>query len=71
MSDDQRVADDLAELGAMCLTPLQHHQAAQHRRSMPQMKAAITELQVPASTCPTIPTTPPPMKSVNWRVTTR
>ena len=46
MSDDQRVADDLAELGAMCLTPEANIiKLPNISASMPQMKAAIAELQ--------------------------
>ena len=46
MSDDQRVADDLAELGAMCLTPEANIiKLPNISASMPQLKAAIAELQ--------------------------
>ena len=46
MSDDQRVADDLAELGAMCLTPEANIiKLPNISASMPQMKSAIAELQ--------------------------
>ena len=46
MSDDQRVSDDLAELGEMCLTPEANIiKLPNISASMPQLKAAIAELQ--------------------------
>ena len=46
ISDDQRVADDLTELGAMCLTPEANIiKLPNISASMPQMKSAIAELQ--------------------------
>ena len=46
MSDDQRVSDDLAELGEMCLTPEANIiKLPNISASMTQLKAAIAELQ--------------------------
>ncbi|RZO55901.1 MAG: NADP-dependent isocitrate dehydrogenase [Phycisphaeraceae bacterium] len=59
MSDDQRVADDLAELGAMCLTPEANIiKLPNISASMPQMKAAIAELQSQGSDLPNYPDHP-------------
>ena len=59
MSDDQRVADDLAELGAMCLTPEANIiKLPNISASMPQMKAAIAELQSQGFDLPNYPDHP-------------
>ena len=59
MSDDQRVADDLAELGAMCLTPEANIiKLPNISASMPQMKAAIAELQSQGFDLPDYPDHP-------------
>ena len=59
MSADQRVADDLAELGAMCLTPEANIiKLPNISASMPQLKAAIAELQAQGFDLPHYPDNP-------------
>ena len=59
MSDDQRVTDDLAELGEMCLTPEANIiKLPNISASMPQLKAAIAELQGQGFNLPDYPDHP-------------
>ena len=59
MSADQRVADDLAELGAMCLTPEANIiKLPNISASTPQLKAAIAELQAQGFDLPHYPDNP-------------
>ena len=59
MSNDQRVTDDLAELGEMCLTPEANIiKLPNISASMPQLKAAIAELQGQGFNLPDYPDHP-------------
>ncbi len=59
MSDDQFVTDDLAELGEMCLTPEANIiKLPNISASMPQLKAAIAELQSQGFNLPDYPDHP-------------
>ncbi len=60
LKPEQKIADDLAELGQLATTPAgQHHQAAQHfSASVPQLKAAIAELQSQGYALPDYPEEP-------------
>ena len=64
LTEEQRISDDLAELGALATTPEANIiKLPNVSASMPQLKAAIKELQCRASPCPTTPTTRRPTRS--------
>ncbi len=59
LKDDQKVSDDLAELGKLATTPVANIiKLPNISASLPQMKAAITELQQQGFALPDYPDTP-------------
>jgi isocitrate dehydrogenase len=59
LTPEQRIPDELAELGeAATEARSQHHEAAQHLASIPQLKAAIKELQAKGYKVPDYPDSP-------------
>jgi len=59
LDDEQRVPDNLGELGELAKTPnATHHQAAERQRVGPQLKAAIAELQEQGFPLPDYPDEP-------------
>ena len=68
LPQDQKAHDALAELGALAKTPEANIVKLPNiSASIPQLKAAIAELQEKESPCPTTPTTRAPMKNVTSR----
>ena len=64
LTAEQRTPDALAELGALALRPEANIiKLPNVSASLPQLKAAIAELQGRASPSPTTPTTRPPTRS--------
>lgn len=71
LTQAQRVGDALAELGALALTPEANIiKLPNISASMPQLKAAIKELQAQATNCPSIPMSPRRTPSVTSRLAT-
>jgi isocitrate dehydrogenase len=58
LTDDQKIDDDLSRSAPWPDARGQHRQAAQHQRSIPQLQAAIAELQGQGLRHPRLPEEP-------------